>query len=145
MDTIKNLRKIFLLDLIGLVIASIIFYYWVKSGDLNLNIEVKATVQIAMMSLMLLLLLAGIGLYQLFASKSKKLEDEKEQIKLYKSAALIKFSSLSTTAVLSLIMYIFTISNSYLYLDGIAVVYLLTSLPSELRFKKDFKTREMFD
>ena len=147
MDTIKSLRKIFLIDLIGLTINGGIFYYLVKSGDLNLNIEVKAAIQIAMMILMLLLLLVGIGIYQLLASKSKKLDDEKEneQIKLYKNAVLIKFSTLSTTAVLSIIMYILTVSNSYLYLAGIAIVYLMTSLPSELRFKKDFKAHEMFD
>ncbi len=145
MKTIKKLKNISLLTLISITTISAILYFLAKTGRLNPNIDVKASIQIAMMSLMLLFLLAGIGFYQLFASKSKKLEDENKQINLYKNAVIIKFSSLSATALLSIIIYIFTISNSYLYLDGIAIVYLLTSLPSELRFKKDFKAHEMFE
>lgn len=140
-ETILKLRKIYFAAFALLVIIAGITYILKNVMNSPNYDDIYQKINMGVMILLLVLILIAEFYYSYLGKKSKELDDDEKQLKLYFNATIIKLALIEAAGIISAIMFFLKNKNTYLYMIGIILVFTLIYLPSELRFKKDFKSR----
>lgn len=142
-DTISKLKKIYFAAFAVMALFAAIIY--VLKSVLNYAdfVELHNKIAMGVMILILAIVAGAVFAYSFIAKKSKELDSDQEeqQVKLYYKASIIKIALIEAAGVISGIMCFIKYQKSYLYMIGIVLVFILIFLPSEMNFKKDFKSR----
>jgi len=140
-ETILKLRKIYFAAFALLVIIAGITYILKNVMNSPNYDDIYQKINMGVMILLLVLILIAEFYYSYLGKKSKELDDDEKQLKLYFNATIIKLALIEAAGIISAIMFFLKNKNTYLYMIGIILIFTLIYLPSELRFKKDFKSR----
>lgn len=142
-ETISKLRKIYFIAFAIMALFTLIV--WILKSVLKYSdyVELHNKIAMGVMILIIAIVAAAVFAYSFLSKKSKELnsDQEEQQLKLYYNASLIKLALIELAGVISGIMCFIKYQKSYLYMIGIVLVFILIFLPSEMNFKKDFKSR----
>ncbi len=141
---ISNLRKIYFM-MLGqfLVMAGLVLTVKMEGGiEDYITLSNKLT-HVAPI-LMIVFILASYGIYDRIAKKSQKLDDENEQMTMFKKASIIRFMFFDLVGLLISVMIFLLYQKTYIYMLGIIFVFFLINYPKEVQFKKDFKKDDEF-
>lgn len=139
--TLKTLKIVFIASFLGLLILSGIILYLKKIVQVQDFISASSKLIMVAPIFMLGSILVAYFLYDRLAKKSKKIEgtDSSQRFSLFQKAMFIKIAMFEFVGIFSALMMFLFFRNTYLYMEGIVLVFFLISFPTEYRYKKDFE------
>jgi type VI protein secretion system component VasK len=148
----KKLKQIFWLVFGEFALLSMIVIVLKRILHVKDFIGFQSKITVVGMLLMLILILLAYFIYDRYAKKSQKIENDndeeklEQQLELYKKAMIVKMIMFNSVGTLSAIMLFLLYQRTYLYMIGIVAVFFFISFPSEIRFKRDFlPKRQLFE